>query len=300
MNQPFPEERSTNKNRAERAMQSLYISHLTLEEKAFVSKWVNDYPDIFRLSGEMLTCSNLIQHRIPTTDDKVVAKKPYRHPQAASEEISVQLDKQLKSGIIQDSKSPYNSPVLIIPIKLDASGKRKFRVVVDFRTPNEKVVGDAYPLPNITDILDHLGKAQYFSVFDLANGFHQIETHPEDRAKTAFSTPRGHFEYLRMPMGIKNAPATFQRLMDNVLTGMHGTEAFIYLDDIVVHSETLEDHDIKVRRLFDRLRWANLKLQPDKCEFLRTEVAYLGHIIGRDGVRPNPAKIEAIQKFSRT
>ena len=221
-------------------------SHLTLEEKAFVSKWVNDYPDIFHLPGLMLTCSNLIQHRIPTTDDKLVAKKPYRHPQAASEEINVQLNKQLKSGIIQDSKSPNNSPVLIIPKKIDASGKRKFRVVVDFRTLNEKVIGD---------------------------------------------------EYLRMPMGIKNAPATFQRLMDNVLTGMHGTEAFIYLDDIIVHSETLEDHDIKVRRLFDRLRWANLKLQPDKCEFLRTEVAYLGHIIGRDGVRPNPTKIEAIKNF---
>ena len=102
-------------------------------------------------------------------------------------------------------------------------------------------------MPNITDILDHLGKAQYFSVFHLASGFHQIETHPDDRAKTAFSTPRGHLEYLRMPMGIKNAPATFQRLMDNVLTGMHDTEAFIYLDDIVVHSEDLEDHDIKVR-----------------------------------------------------
>ena len=161
------------------------------------------------------------------------------------------------------------------------------------------MIGDAYPLPNISDIFDQLGNAQYFSVFDLASGFHQVETHPEDREKTAFSSPRGHFEYLRMPMGIKNAPATFQRLMDTVLKGMHGTEVFVYLDDIVVYSETLEEHDKKARRLFTRLRDANLKLQPDKCDFLRTEVAYLGHVIGRDGVKPNPEKIIAIKKFPK-
>ena len=231
------------------------------------------------------------------TDNKVIAKKPYRHAQSTSDEIRNQIQKQLDSGILKESKSPYTSPIMIVPKKMDASGQRKFRVVVDFTTLNEKVIGDAYPLPNITEILDHLGKGQYFSVFGLVSGFHQVETHPEDRNKTAFSTPKGHFEYMRMPMGIKNAPATFQRLMDNVITGMHGTEAFIYLDDIILHSESLEDHDIKVRRLFSRLRWANLKLQPDKCDFLRTEVAYLGHIIGREGVRPNPDKITAIKNF---
>ena len=148
------------------------------------------------------------------------------------------------------------------------------------------MVGDAYPLPNISDIFDQLGNAQYFSVFDLASGFHQVETHPEERPKTAFSSPRVHFVYLRMPMAIRNAPATFQRLMDTVLNGMHGTEVSVYLDDIVVYSETLEEHDKKVRRLFARLRDANLKLQPDKCDFLRTEVAYLGHVVGRDGPLP--------------
>ena len=101
-------------------------------------------------------------------------------------------------------------------------------------------------------------------------------------------------------MGIKNAPATFQRLMDIVLKGMHGTEVFVYLDDIVIHSETLEENVTKARRLFNRLREAHLKLQPDKCEFLRTDVAYLGHIIGRDGVKPNPAKIAAIRKFPKS
>ena len=95
-----------------------------------------------------------------------------------------------------------------------------------------------------------------------------------------------------MPMGIKNASATFQRLMDTVLKGMHGAEVFVYLDDIVVYAESLEEQDKKARRLFDRLRHANLKLQPDKCDFLRTEVAYLGHIIGRDQSETQPSQDE--------
>ena len=136
-------------------------------------------------------------------------------------------------------------------------------------------------------------------MFDLASGFHQVETHPDDRSKTAFSTSRGHFEYLRMPMGIKNAPATFQHLIDDVLKGMHGTGVFVYLDDIVIDSEALEEYDAKTRRFFNRLREAHLKLQPEKGEFLRSKVSYLGHIIGRDGVKPNTSKMSAIRKSPR-
>ncbi|KAM0736907.1 Retrovirus-related Pol polyprotein from transposon 17.6 [Formica fusca] len=120
---------------------------------------------------------------------------------------------------------------------------------------------------------------------------------PEDQEKTAFSTPYGHYEYQRMPFGLKNAPATFQRLMDNVLTGLQGNELFVYLDDIVVYARSLKEHDVKVKELMQRLREANLQLQPDKCQFLRHEVAYLGHIIGNDGVRPDPSKIKAVEHF---
>ncbi|XP_015599251.1 uncharacterized protein LOC107269654 [Cephus cinctus] len=148
-------------------------------------------------------------------------------------------------------------------------------MVTDFRKLNEKTVSDAYPLPNILDILDQLGQAQYFSTFDLASGFQQISMDRGDRGKTAFSTLNGHYEYAKMPEGLKNAPATFQRLMDNVL----------------------REHKIKVRRLMRRLEEANLTLQPDKCEFLLGEVAYLGHIVGRDGLRMDPKKLRAVKKF---
>ncbi|KMQ83421.1 enzymatic polyprotein endonuclease reverse, partial [Lasius niger] len=170
-------------------------------------------------------------------------------------------------------------------------------MVIDYRKLNEKTIGDAYPLPNINEILDQLGSAKYFSIFDLAQGFHQIPMDEKDTPKTAFTTPYGHYEYLRMPFGLKNAPATFQRVMDNVLTGLQGIELFVYLDDIVVYARSLEEHKIKISRLMDRLRNANLLLQPEKCQFLRHEVAYLGHIIGSDGVRPDPDKIKAVKNF---
>ena len=171
------------------------------------------------------------------------------------------------------------------------------RMVIDFRKLNEKTISDAYPLPNIIDILDQLGPTQYFSTFNLASGFHQIPMDPRDRPKTAFSTLNGHYEYARMPFELKNAPATFQRLMDNVLRGLEGTELFVYLDDVVVFAKNLEEHKIKVKRLMRRFEQANLSLQPDKCEFLRREVTYLGHIVGQNGLRMDPRKLRAVEKF---
>lgn len=209
------------------------------------------------------------------------------------------MGKLLSDGLIEGSSSPYNSPVWIVPKKADTSGYKRWRMVIDYRCLNEKTIGDAYPLPNISDILDQLGSAKYFSVLDLALGFHQIPMAPKDAPKTAFSTPYGHYQFRRMPFGLKNAPATFQRLMDNVLSGLQGNELFVYMDDIVLYAKSLREHEVKFERLMKRLREANLKLQPDKCEFLRHEVAYLGHIICSDGVRPDPEKIKSIMEFPR-
>jgi len=172
-------------------------------------------------------------------------------------------------------------------------------MVIDYRALNEKTIGDAYPLPNITEILDQLGSAKYFSVFDLASGFHQIPMHEAHAKKTAFSTPHGHYEFNRMPFGLKNAPATFQRLMDQVLSGLQGIELFVYLDDIVLYASSLREHELKFDKLAERLKRANLRLQPDKCEFLRKGVGYLGHIISDKGVKPDPEKVRAVKEFPR-
>jgi hypothetical protein len=140
----------------------------------------------------------------------------------------------LNEGIITESKSPWNSPLLIVPKKEDASGEKKWRLVVDFRNLNEKSVGDAYPLPDITEILDQLGQSKYFSCLDMVMGYHQIEVEEKDREKTAFSTKNGHWEYKRLPFGLKTASSTFQRMMNTVLCGLRGSCCFVFLDDIVI------------------------------------------------------------------
>ena len=170
-------------------------------------------------------------------------------------------------------------------------------MVLDFRKLNEKSIGDSYPLPNINDILDSLGSAKYFSLFDLATGFHHLKMEPKDSHETAFSTPHGHYEFDRMPFGLKTAPATFQRVTDTTLTGLIRMELFVYLDDIVIFADTLEEHKKKFNNLIQRLRKANLHLQPDKCKFLRPEIGYSHHIIDENGVRPDPKKIIAVKEF---
>ena len=169
--------------------------------------------------------------------------------------------------------------------------------MIDYRKLNEKTVGDAYPLPDVTEILDQLGQSKYFSCIDVVMGYHQIEMASEDRAKTAFSTKEGHWEYQRLPFGLKTAPATFQRMMNVVLSGLTGTRCFVFLDDIVVYAKSLAEHDAKLRQVFDRLRENNLKLKPEKCEFLRREVSYLGHVISENGVLPDKAKTKVIEDF---
>jgi len=245
-----------------------------------------------------LTATNVLRHQIPTTDDHPINTRQYRFPQIHKDEINRQVEELLEGGIVKHSQSPYNTPIWIVPKKEDSKGNKRWRMVLDFRALNNKTIGDAYPLPNIVDILDQLGGARYFSICDLASGFHQIKMDPADGHKTAF-TPFGHYEFDRMPFGLKNAPATFQRLMDLVLTGLQGEGLFVYMDDIVIYASSLEEHERKYNALIERLRKANLKLQPDKCEFLKSEVTYLGHVIGRDGVKPDPKKLEAVQHFPR-
>jgi len=277
----------------------LRLDHLNNEESQHVERIIQKHADLFQLPMDTLGFTTLIKHRIETTDNQPIHTKQYRYPPIHKEEINKQIETLLSNDVICPSTSPYNSPLWVVPKKPDSLGNKRWRMVVDFRGLNEKTIGDAYPLPNITEILDQLGSAKYFSVFDLASGFHQIPMHEPDAPKTAFSTPYGHYHFKRMPFGLKNAPATFQRLMDQTLAGLQGTEVFVYLDDIVLYASSLKEHETKFNKLAERLRRANLKLQPDKCEFLRKEVTYLGHIIGEDGVRPDPQKISAVKNFPR-
>lgn len=284
-------------DRAADVLNLLRLDHLNKEESEYVRNTIAKHSDLFHLPSDKLGYTNVTKHNINTTDEQPVHTKQYRFPPMHKDEIDKQVKQLLENDTIKPSASPYNSPLWIVPKKADSKGNKRWRMVIDYRMLNEKTIGDAYPLPNITEILDQLGSAKYFSVFDLASGFHQILVDERDAPKTAFSTPYGHYEFKRMPFGLKSAPATFQRLMDSVLTGLQGTELFVYLDDIVLYASSLREHEIKFDKLAAKLRKANLKLQPDKCEFLRKEVTYLGHIISEGGVKPDPEKIKAVSAF---
>ena len=170
-------------------------------------------------------------------------------------------------------------------------------MVTDFRQLNEITVGNSYPLPLPTDIIEAVASAKYITAIDLKTGFYQIPMDPEDAHETAFAGPYSHYEYTRMGTRLRNAPATFQALMDLVLSGLQGVELYVYLDDIIVFATDLEEHRKKFKRLMKRLDEANLTVEPSKCQFLQGKASFLGHIAGYRKIRPDPKKIETMRSF---
>ena len=200
-------------------------------------------------------------------------------------------------GIIRPSTSPYNAPIWVVPKKCDSHGNPRWRVVTDFRKLNEHTEMDEYPLPNLLSIFDRIGGAKYYTKLDLSSGFLHIPIAPEDITKTAISTDNGSFEFLKMPFGMKTAPKTFQRAMDIALKGLIGCGVFVYMDDIIIYAKTLAEHNRLLSEVLARLRKHNFKLEVDKCEFLKKEITYLGHVLGPSGVKVDPEKIRAVKEF---
>lgn len=276
---------------------TLRLDHLSDEERNSIIEICQNYHSIFYLPGDTLPETSIIEHEIKTTDNTPIQAKSYRYPHAHKEEVHRQIENMLEQGIISHSNSPWSAPIWVVPKKKDASGKTKWRVVVDYRALNNKTIQDSFPLPNITDILDQLGNSKYFSCLDCYSGFHSVKIKEEDAPKTAFSTDVGHYHFNRMPFGLKNSPATYSRLMNTIFSGLQGSRVFLYMDDVVIHGSNLDDHNKKLKEVFERLKTSNLKLQPDKCEFLRKEVIFLGHKITEDGVKPNPDKVKAVKCY---
>jgi hypothetical protein len=253
----------------------IQTNHMNSEERDSIISICREFNAIFHLEGDKLTYTDAISHTISLLSNKPIFVKPYRLPENQKPEIRRQIEQMLEDGIIEHSKSPYNSPILIDPKKPDNQGNKRWRLVVDFRKLNEITQSDAYPLPNISEILEQLGNSKYFSVIDLATGLHQILLSEESKPLTAFLF-EGHYHYKRLPMGLKSSPASFRRLMNTVLSGLQGIKCFVYLDDIVVYGSSLRDHNNKLTEIFQRLRQHNLKLRPTKCEFLRKDITFAG------------------------
>lgn len=293
---PIPLDSQTQLDRAT-IVNLIRMEHLSKLEKERLTDVILENQQTLLKTDEKLTATTIIKHRINTKDDAPVYTKSYRYPHHFKKDVELQIQEMLSHGIIQHSTSPYSSPIWVVPKKMDASGKRKIRVVIDYRKINEKTIDDKFPIPQIEEILDNLGKSAYFTTIDLKSGFHQIEMDPEHREKTAFSTAQGHFEFTRMPFGLKNAPATFQRAMNSILAGYIGTICYVYLDDIIIIGYNLEDHLKNISKILKRLADFNLKIQLDKCEFLKRETEFLGHVITPEGIKPNPCKINKILEW---
>lgn len=292
------QKKENNLERFERLKQELRVEQLNKEEQESVYNICAEYTDIFYLEGDKLTSTSSIMHEIKTPIDHApIYQRQYRLPHSQREEINKQINKMHDEGIIEPSNSPWNSPMLLVPKKLDATGKPKYRLVVDYRKLNNITVGDKMPLPQIRDVLDRLGNSKYFTVLDLASGFHQIPLEKSSRIKSAFSSDIGHWQYTKLPMGLKNSPPTFQRLMNNVLCNLIGLQCLVYLDDIIIFSVDIREHSKRLREVFNRLRMHTLKLNPAKCEFLSKEVIYLGHKISENGVQPDERKVKSVKNF---
>ena len=238
-----------------------------------------------------------MQHTVDTGDARPIKKKPYRIPHSLKPVVEEHINEMSEKGIIEPSMSPWSSSIVLVR-KKTKDGSIKYRFCVDYRALNAVTKPDAYPIPNIVDTLDSLGQSCIFSVLDMTSGYHQIEIHPKDREKTAFTCHTGHYQFVKMPFGLNNAPATYQRCIDIILMGLKGVDCLVYLDDIICFSATMEEHVKKIEEIFKRLERANFKIQPDKCVFGTDTVEYLGHVCTASGIRPDPSKIQAIQQYS--
>ncbi len=205
----------------------------------------------------------------------------------------VEVEKMLKAGVVQPSHGSWASPVVLVTKK---DGTTRF--CVDYRALNRITKKDSYPLPRVDLILDTLAKSVWRSSLDLVSGYWQIPVHERDIEKTAFATQHGTFEFTVMPFGLTNAPASFQRDMDVVLSGLNWVSTLVYIDDIIVFSKTFEEHMVHLQEVFDRLRTANMFVKPSKCCFCRQELPFLGHIIRKDGISADPAKLKAVADMS--
>ena len=233
----------------------------------------------------------MVEHRIETGDSPPIKQPSRRVPFAVRGEITKMVGEMLESGVVQESSSPWASPIVLVK-KKDGS----LRFCVDYRRLNAVTRKDVFPLPRIDDLLDQLKGKSIFSTLDAKTGYWQIRMGKSSQEKTAFVTSDGLYEFRVMPFGLCNAPATFQRVMQKVLAGL-GDFCSVYIDDILVFSSSVEEHLEHLRQIFQRLQHVGLKLHPQICVFGSYEVLYLGHLISGSGILPNPEKKSAVKRF---
>jgi len=264
------------------------IRVLTNIEQVKIENLLTSFPDLIDTS---LGKVKGYEHVITLTENKPKRFNAYPTTPIKSEEIDRQVQEMLKSGLIRTSKSPWASPVLLRP-----KPNGDWRFITDFSYVNQYTVTDSFPMVKIQDILKNLGKAKYITTLDAEKGYWQVPVAESSKQYTAFRTRKGLYEYNVMPFGLKNAPATYQRIMNEVLEGLHPF-TLVYQDDIIIFSESFTDHMNHLRQVFERLRKANITLTKRKCTFGVQSVKFLGHIISTEGIKMNPEKVNVLKQF---
>jgi transposase InsO family protein len=231
-------------------------------------------------------------HRIELVEGaKPVKQAPYRLNPEKMAKVDKEIEELLRAGIIEESDSPWAAPIVVVP-KPDGSD----RLCSDFRKLNGVSVSDPFPMPRVEAMIDRVGKAKFMTKLDMTKGYWQIPVHKDSIPLTAFVTPHGHYQWKYMAFGLKNAPASFSRLITKVLKGLHEF-CDAYLDDIIIFSVAWSDHLMHLKRVLKRIDEAHLTLNLRKCVFANAEIDFLGHHIGINGVQPRLKKVEALLRF---
>jgi hypothetical protein len=254
------------------------LAHLSRDKRASIEPVLVRFANVFHDDETNdFKSTNVVEHRIETAETRSIRRAPYRVPFALKEEMENQLQNMLKKGVIRESSSPWSAPVILVP-KRSLDGRPKYRFCVDFRALNTVTKFDSYPLPLFEQTTSTLAGSKYFSVLDCYSGYWQINIREEDKEKTAFTVPSGHYEVNRTGYGLCNSGASFQRLVDVVLKNMTGTECWVFVDDVIIYSRTAEEQAQCKANVLARFERANLQLQSEKCVFSLDHVQYLGHL----------------------
>lgn len=253
---------------------------------------LQSYRDCFAMGLSEIGCTENVEMTIELTDERPVVYRPYRLSHSEREQVRNVINDLLENDIIQESNSDYASPILMVRKKTGEP-----RLCIDFRSLNNKTKKDCFPLPLIDDQLTNLSGNSFFTTLDLASGYYQVPMAKESRRFTGFVTPDGHYEFKRMPFGLANAPAVFQRAINRMLGSKRFESALAYLDDILVPSVDLEQGLQRLEDVLKLLRENNFTLKLSKCRFFDDTINYLGYEISAVGIRPNENKILAVKEF---
>lgn len=265
-----------------------FSGNLSLSQKEEYLKFLSNFQEVFSKEIVAGNC-NLVEHSIKLRESCPIKQVPRRIPFHLRSEVDQIIEDMKCRNIIEESCSPWVSPAVMVK-KKDGS----LRFCVDYRKLNAVTIKDSYPLPRIDEIIDRLAGNVWFSILDLKSGYWQIRMSPEDKEKTAFSIGNGLWQFNVLPFGLCNAPATFERLMEKVLGKLLSKICFVYLDDVIVFGKTFEKMLLNLKEVFNCFKKANLKVNPEKCNFFSKEVTYLGFRISEKGVSTDPAKISSV------